>query len=88
MPSVAYWKVCPELQDVLFKANRPGYVDLAVEKAAIKSTIYDHPEFTSFYHGHEHPLCRLARQERKDAEGPTDRAVIPRMSLSTCPKIC
>jgi len=23
----------------------PGYLDLAVEKAAIKSTIYEHPEF-------------------------------------------
>src|SRR4029077_11471199 len=26
-----YWKVCPKLRQVLFKANRPGYVDLAVE---------------------------------------------------------
>jgi type I restriction enzyme M protein len=32
----------------LFKANRPGYVDLTVEKAAIKSTIYEHPEFVTF----------------------------------------
>jgi type I restriction enzyme M protein len=43
-----YWKVCPKLQAVLFKANRKGYVDLAVEKTAIKPTIYDHPEFTKF----------------------------------------
>jgi type I restriction enzyme M protein len=46
-----YWKVCPKLRDVLFRANRPGYVDLAVEKAAIKSTIYDHPEFAAFITG-------------------------------------
>jgi type I restriction enzyme M protein len=46
-----YWKVCPKLRDVLFNDNRPSYVDLAVEKAAIKSTIYDHPEFTAFIKG-------------------------------------
>ncbi len=46
-----YWKVCPSLRQVLFKANRPGYVDLAVEKAAIKSTIYGHPEFATFIKG-------------------------------------
>jgi type I restriction enzyme M protein len=43
-----YWRVCPNLRQVLFKANRRGYVDLAVEKAAIKSTIYGHPEFATF----------------------------------------
>ena len=48
MLSCRYWKVCPNLRQVLFKANRPGYVDLAVDKAAIKSTIYGHPEFAAF----------------------------------------
>ncbi len=51
MLSARYWKVCPKLRDVLFKANRPGYVDLAVEKSAIKSTIYEHPEFATFITG-------------------------------------
>ena len=46
-----YWTVCPKLRKTLFKPNRPGYVDLVIEKAAIKSTIYDHPEFTSFITG-------------------------------------
>jgi type I restriction enzyme M protein len=46
-----YWAVCPQLRHTLFKANRLGYVDLAVEKAAIKSAIYDHPEFTTFIDG-------------------------------------
>jgi len=46
-----YWAVCPALKKVLFKPNRPGFLDLAVEKMAIKSTIYDHPEFTSFIKG-------------------------------------
>jgi len=44
----AYWAVCPALRAVLFKPNRPGYVDVAVEKATIKATIYGHPEFTAF----------------------------------------
>jgi type I restriction enzyme M protein len=43
-----YWKICPNLRQALFKPNRPGYVDLAVDKAAIKSTIYGHPEFATF----------------------------------------
>jgi type I restriction enzyme M protein len=43
-----YWAVCPRLRKTLFKLNRPGYVDLAVEKTAIKATIYEHPEFTAF----------------------------------------
>ncbi|MFZ2961080.1 MAG: type I restriction-modification system subunit M [Candidatus Ozemobacteraceae bacterium] len=43
-----YWTVCPKLRKALFKANRPGYLDLVVEKSAIKSTIYEHPEFAGF----------------------------------------
>ncbi len=46
-----YWAVCPQLRQTLFKPNRPGYLDLAVEKSAIKSAIYDHPEFTTFIAG-------------------------------------
>src|SRR5262249_16804984 len=43
-----YWSVCPQLRQTLFKAKRPGYLDLAVPKTNIKSTIYEHPEFTAF----------------------------------------
>lgn len=43
-----YWDICTKLRHVLFKTNRPGYLDLAVEKSAIKSTIYEHPEFAAF----------------------------------------
>jgi type I restriction enzyme M protein len=46
-----YWEVCPGLRKALFKKNRPGYVDLAIDKAAIKTTIYDHREFTAFIDG-------------------------------------
>jgi type I restriction enzyme M protein len=46
-----YWDVCPKLRHTLFKKSRPGYLDLAVEKSAIKASIYDHPEFASFIAG-------------------------------------
>ncbi len=44
----SYWALCPQLRLTLFKANRPRYLNLAVEKAAIKPTIYEHPEFAAF----------------------------------------
>jgi type I restriction enzyme M protein len=44
----SYWAICPQLRQALFKDNRPGYLDLAVDKSAIKSTIYEHPEFAAF----------------------------------------
>jgi type I restriction enzyme M protein len=46
-----YWDICPQLRQALFKENRPGYLDLAVDKADIKSTIYEHPEFVAFTAG-------------------------------------
>ena len=49
----AYWAVCPGLRARLFTPKRPGYVDLAVEHSAIKSSIYKHPEFTAFLSGME-----------------------------------
>ncbi len=44
----SYWAVCPQLRQTLFRENRPGYLDLAVEKSAIKPAIYGHPEFAAF----------------------------------------
>ncbi len=46
-----YWAVCPQLRQNLFQECRPGYLDLTVNKAAIKSTIYEHPEFAAFIAG-------------------------------------
>lgn len=43
-----YWMVCPGLKQTLFAPNRPSYFNLAVDKAAIKTTIYKHPEFAVF----------------------------------------
>ncbi|AFT86190.1 type I restriction enzyme M protein [Paraburkholderia phenoliruptrix BR3459a] len=43
-----YWAVCPQLERTLFKLVRPGYLELAVDMAAIKATIHSHPEFAGF----------------------------------------
>ncbi len=43
-----YWVVCPQLGAGLFQDKRPGYLDLAVEKTAIKRAISEHPEFVAF----------------------------------------
>ena len=43
-----YWAIFPELRHSLFKENRPGYLDLSVEKSTIKTTIHEHHEFVSF----------------------------------------
>ncbi len=42
-----YWAIFPELRHSLFKENRPGYLDLAVQKSTIKTTIFEHPEFVA-----------------------------------------
>jgi len=47
----SYWDVCPTLRNTLFKKRRRGYLNLAVDKSKIKTTIYEHPEFASFITG-------------------------------------
>jgi type I restriction enzyme M protein len=47
----SYWAVCPQLRKSLFKDNRPGYLNLAVDKSSIKTSIYEHPEFSAFITG-------------------------------------
>jgi type I restriction enzyme M protein len=47
----AYWAICPQLKNALFKSNRAGFVDLAVDVAHIKTTIYNHPQFSTFIKG-------------------------------------
>lgn len=44
----AYWDICPNLKASLFRESRSNYFDLKVVKAAIKASIYEHPEFSAF----------------------------------------
>ena len=48
-----YWAVCPALRGALFADLRPGYLRLAVDKAAIKPAIFEHEEFAAFMAGME-----------------------------------
>jgi len=44
-----YWTVCPTLRADLFTAsNRQGYSQLNIAEDAIKTTIYQHPEFNAY----------------------------------------
>jgi type I restriction enzyme M protein len=43
-----YWEAFPQLRSQLFKPNRPGYVDLAVDVSEVQQTVLDSPEFQKF----------------------------------------
>jgi type I restriction enzyme M protein len=44
-----YWQVIPGVRAALFKkADRPGYSQLRIPAAEIKTAIFAHPEFTAF----------------------------------------
>jgi type I restriction enzyme M protein len=43
-----YWDAFPGLRSQLFRLNRPGYVDLAVEVTEVQQTVLDAPEFQQF----------------------------------------
>ena len=44
----AYWEAFPSLRSTLFKPNRPGYLDLAIDVADVQQTILDSTEFKDF----------------------------------------
>jgi type I restriction enzyme M protein len=43
-----YWDAFPQLRAILFKPNRPGYVDLAIDPSEVQQTILDAAEFKAF----------------------------------------
>jgi type I restriction enzyme M protein len=61
----AYWKVCPELQEALFKPNRVNYLDLKVEKTAIKPVIYEHSEFKAYISSMNHLFLEWREQAKQ-----------------------
>ena len=46
-----YWHVCPALRQALYRPVRPGYLELAVAPAELKTTITAHPQFAGFLAG-------------------------------------
>ena len=47
----AYWQVCPQLREALFRPLRPGYLELAVAPAELKARITAHSQFAGFLAG-------------------------------------
>ena len=44
----SYWDVYPTLRQALFDECRPFYRDLKIDKAELRSTVFEHPEFVAF----------------------------------------
>jgi type I restriction enzyme M protein len=64
-----YWEVCPTLRKKLFKKNRPGFLDLAVEKSQIKTAIYEHPDFAAFIAGMNAHFAAWRQKSAKKLKG-------------------
>lgn len=47
----AYWDAFPQLRTTLFRPNRPGYADLAIEPTQVRQVILDSDEFKGFTSG-------------------------------------
>ena len=80
-----YWAVCPNLKAALFQETRPGYFALAVDKEAIKPTIFEHPEFVAFTAGMNAHFQRVERTQRCHAQSPASRLSPQRNDLRICP---
>jgi type I restriction enzyme M protein len=71
----AYWEVYPNLRKELFTPVRASYSKLNVDKAVIKSSIYEHPDFTQYnakldiifkeYQQHNHVTLNAVNKDTK-----------------------
>lgn len=61
-----YWDICPSLRGTLLENNRSGYVDLAIDKQVIKTTIFEHPEFTAYMDDMETHFARWQKLTAKE----------------------
>lgn len=79
-----YWTVCPGLRKTLFKPFRDGYVSLAVNKSAIKPTIYEYKDFAKFIGEMAQHFAewrdKQAKTLRKLDKGMRPKAVIAKLS--------
>ena len=64
-----YWAVCPGLKALLFRPNRPGYLDLAVEPGEIKRAIMEYPEFCAFLRSAEERFASWNEWVSTDLKG-------------------
>jgi type I restriction enzyme M protein len=70
-----YWDAFPALRSTLFRANRSGYSDLAIDVAHVQQTVLDSAEFKEFaaevaahvdawFAGHREPLAAITKDTR------------------------
>ena len=77
----AYWDVYPVLKLSLFEPHdRPGYSQLAIDKTAIKATIFGHPEFIT-YSSHVLAVFAVWRQQATQMLKGLDVGVKPKQLI-------
>ena len=83
-----YWAVCPALRSALFRDHRPGYVDLAADKAGIKAAIFGHPEFETFVAGMHAHFDAWRTTAAADTPGARSRGTTRSRSSAISPRGC
>jgi type I restriction enzyme M protein len=81
----AYWTAYPNLRGVLFEpGDRKGYLKPRVEKALLKQTIFEHPDFVAFSGKMQEVFGQWARESTETLKalekGFTPKAVIRELS--------
>jgi type I restriction enzyme M protein len=77
----SYWSVCPNLRAALVKPGRSGYVNLAVDKIAIKPTIYENREYVKFIAGMNDHFV-MWRNRNEQALKALDKGCQPKIAIS------
>jgi type I restriction enzyme M protein len=72
----AYWDAFPSLRSQLFKPNRPGYSDLAIDVSEVQQAILDSAEFQKFA-GEAHGLTADWFAAHRDALAAIDENTKP-----------
>lgn len=60
-----FWDVCPTLRKSLFHENREGYRDLTVDMSTVKTTIFEHPEFSAYITGMNNHFAKWRKKTAK-----------------------
>jgi len=77
-----FWQVFPSIRATLFADHRPGYSKGLVDAAQVKTTILNHPEFTTFAKQSLQPFSQWCQQHPLDEikVGDHPKQVIHRIS--------
>jgi type I restriction enzyme M protein len=77
-----YWQVFPSLRLELFAPVRPGYVEMNVEAAKVKTTIFEHPEFKA-YHARTLDLFEVWKKRNRPLLTGLEPATHPKALIAT-----